>query len=199
MPLHLLNESWIGIGIGKWGEGRCEGREGIGRGFKLAAMMPSGFATWAATAAEREWEALSGWLMLGEWEVGGGGGHAYVDCFTKYKKHCCWMLKNLEVHFGQIHDPVGTEWRHFIISIILRVAPRSQIWGISITLMDFIYTLIISVYLNAIDTKRNNKHIKKSILKKGHFFQSDLHCMLKAIPFQRFHQVFVFIKYVQWR
>lgn len=121
MSLHLLKKSWIGIGIGRGRKGR------VGRGGgTLAAMMPSGFATWAAAAAEREWEALSGWLMLVEREVGGGGGHAYVDCFTEYKKLCCWILKNLKVHFVQIHDPVCTEWRHSIIRIILRVAPYLQ-------------------------------------------------------------------------
>lgn len=51
MPLYVLKKSWIGIGIGK-GE---EGREGEGKGGgKMAVLMPSGFATWAATAAERE-------------------------------------------------------------------------------------------------------------------------------------------------
>lgn len=37
--------------------------------------------------------------------MGGGGGHAYVDCFTEYKKHCFWMLKNLKVHLWANTQP----------------------------------------------------------------------------------------------
>lgn len=87
--------------------------------------------------------------------MGGGGGHAYVDCFTEYKKHCFWMLKNLKVHLWANTQPCV----HRVMSLRhqdhFEGCSRFTMCSTTTTTMGFfLNTCIMSVYSYAIDTKQ---------------------------------------------
>lgn len=93
--------------------------------------------------------------MLGEGEVGGGEGHAYVDCFTEYRKHCCWMLKNLKVHLWSNPQPCVHRVTSLRYQDHFESCSRFTVHSTSTTSMDFFFdTCIISVYSDATDTKQ---------------------------------------------